>query len=262
MHLAWEYSTKTSGKRSLSSPSSLSFLVRIQFDVRCLQWALLYRTTCSRVLPILWGRAGWIFLWVSADVSPLLYTAEPWKGWLLQVLANSKKLPFFRQTMTFITQVGSGCREKNITHVQPEMLCRNAEMQDRAVSSNSLSSGPLDLHMEAWRYDASTLCLWNFANGSEIFWECRIYEIIHLALLPEVGNFAAHPFVFLKYGSWKARGVGCNWKRLRPQLKKLQYQSQNAVSFFLFYFILLWLLLLAVLHFVLALMIYNSKNSV
>lgn len=39
-----------------------------------------YRTICSRVLPFLWGRAGWIFLWISAGVSLLLYTAQPILG--------------------------------------------------------------------------------------------------------------------------------------------------------------------------------------
>lgn len=188
----------------------------------------------------------------SVDISRYFSTALhstpcSWKGWLFQALANSKKLPSFRQTMTLFTQVGRG---KNIIHVQPEM-------HNRVVSSNLLSSGSLVLYKlsQVWGDGATTLWLWNSGseNGSEIFWEYRISEIIHLAFLPEVGNFAAHPFVFVKYGSWKAGGVGYNWKCLRPQLKKLQYQSQNAVRGF--FIISLWLLLLTVLHFLLAFMI-------
>lgn len=248
MHLAWETIPQRLLAWPLSSPC-FSFLLGGN-SIWCKESSVSssYRTICSRVLSILWRRAGWAFLWISAGLSSLLYTAQP-------ALGRAGSCRSWQTVKNFLTlgKPWPFSHKKRKEHYP--CTAWNAGWSCEFKFTLFWSSCLSHTNLRRWCYH----WLWKFASGSEVFWEYRIYEIIHLALLPEVGNFASHPFVFLKYGSWKARGLGYNWKCLRPQLKKLQYQSQNAVRIF---FILLWLLLLTVLHFILALMIYSSKNSV
>lgn len=121
----------------------------------------------------------------------------------------------------------------------------------------SLKSG-----IEMWGQNHSLLVLLSFTYGLEEMVpplsDCRTLPVVqsfsenteYVKYFIELSylrceNFASHPFVFFTYGSWKARGVGYNWKCLRPLLKKLQYQSPECC--FIYLFILVWLLLFTVL---------------